>query len=57
MKHAAATFEGIAPSISQKAIRAMHLPVETDVIKEVRNNRKGFVFWTGGVYAWHPSAG
>jgi hypothetical protein len=57
VKHAAATFEGIAPSISQKAIRAMHLPVETDIIKEVRNNRKGFVFWTGGVYAWHPSAG
>jgi hypothetical protein len=57
VKHAAATFEGTAPSISQKAIRAMHLPVETDIIKEVRNNRKGFVFWTGGVYAWHPSEG
>jgi len=57
VKHAAATFEGIAPSISRKALRAMHLPVETDIIKEIRNNRKGFVFWTGGVYAWHPSAG
>jgi hypothetical protein len=57
VKHAAATFEGTAPSISQKAIRAMHLPVETDIIKEVRNNKKGFVFWTGGVYAWHPSEG
>ena len=57
VKHAAATFEGTAPSISQKAIRAMHLPVETDIIKAVRNNRKGFVFWTGGVYAWHPSGG
>jgi hypothetical protein len=57
VKHAAATFEGTAPSISQKAIRAMHLPVETDIIKEVRNNKKGFLFWTGGVYAWHPSEG
>jgi hypothetical protein len=57
VKHAAATFEGTAPSISQKAIRAMKLPVETDIIKEVRNNKKGFVFWTGGVYAWHPSEG
>jgi len=57
VKHAAATFEGTAPSISQKAIRAMHLPIETDIIKEVRNNKKGFLFWTGGVYAWHPSEG
>lgn len=57
VKHAAATFLGIAPSVSQKAIRTMKLPVETDIIKEVRNNKKGFVFWTGGVYAWHPSEG
>ena len=57
VKHAAAMFEGTAPSISQKAIRAMHLPAETDIIKETRNNKKGFVFWTGGVYAWHPSEG
>ncbi len=57
VKHAAATFEGTAPSISQKAIRVMHLPVETEIIKEVRNGRKGFLFWTGGVYAWHPSEG
>jgi hypothetical protein len=57
VKHAAATFEGTAPSISQKAIRAMRLPVETEIIKEVRNNKKGFLFWTGGVYAWHPSEG
>jgi hypothetical protein len=57
VKHAAATFDGTAPSISQKAIRAMHLPIETDIIKEVRNNKKGFVFWTGGVYAWHLSEG
>jgi hypothetical protein len=57
VKHAAATFEGTAPSISQKAIRVMHLPVETEIIKEVRNGKKGFLFWTGGVYAWHPSEG
>lgn len=57
VKHAAATFEGTAPSISQKAIRAMRLPVETEIIKEVRNGKKGFLFWTGGVYAWHPSEG
>jgi hypothetical protein len=55
VKNAAATFAGTARSISQKAIRAMRLPVETDIIREVRNNRKGFVFWTGGNYAWHPS--
>lgn len=55
VKHAAATFVGIAPSINQKAIRAMHLPVETDIIREVRKNKKGFLFWTGSAYAWHPS--
>lgn len=55
VKHAAATFQGTAPSISQKAIRAMHLPVETEIIQEVRGNKKGFLFWTGGLYAWHPS--
>jgi hypothetical protein len=57
VKHAAGIFEGTAPSISQKSIRAMHLPVETEIINSVRNNRKGFVFWTGGVYAWHPREG
>jgi hypothetical protein len=57
IKHAAATFTGIAPSLSQKAVRAMKLPVETEIIKQVRNNKKGFLFWTGGVYAWHPSEG
>jgi hypothetical protein len=56
VKHAAAPFRGTAPSLSQKAIRAMHLPVQSDVIKEVRNNQKGFLFWTGGNYAWHPDA-
>jgi hypothetical protein len=57
VKHAAAIFQGTAPSLSQKAIRAMHLPYETEIIKEVRNNKKGFLFWTGGLYAWHPSEG
>ena len=57
VKHAAATLVGTAPSVSQKAIRAMRLPVETEIIKQVRNNKKGFLFWTGGVYAWHPSEG
>ncbi|MCU1255711.1 MAG: hypothetical protein JWM83_2010 [Candidatus Angelobacter sp.] len=57
VKHAAATFQGIAPSISQKAIRAMKLPFATDIIKEVRNNKRGFLFWTGSMYAWHPSEG
>lgn len=54
VKHAAATFVGTAPSVSQKAIRAMHLPVQTDIILQVRNNQRGFLFWTGGAYAWHP---
>lgn len=57
VKHAAAPFMGTAPSLSQKAIRAMHLPYETEIIKQVRNNKKGFLFWTGSVYAWHPSEG
>lgn len=57
VKHAAATLQGTAPSISQRAIRAMKLPVETQIIKEIRNNRKGFLFWTGGAYAWHPEQG
>jgi hypothetical protein len=57
VKHAAANFQGTAPSVSQKAIRAMKLPVETEIIKEVRDNKKGFLFWTGGAYAWHPEQG
>ena len=57
VKHAAARFLGTAPSLSQKAIRAMHLPYETDIIKQVRNNKNGFLFWTGSSYAWHPSEG
>jgi len=57
VKHAAATLLGTAPSFNQKAIRAMHLPYETEIIRQVRNKKKGFLFWTGGVYAWHPSEG
>ncbi len=57
IKHAAASFQGTAPSVSQKAIRAMKLPVETEIIKEIRDNKKGFLFWTGGAYAWHPEQG
>jgi hypothetical protein len=55
VKQAAATFTGIAPSVSQKSIRAMRLPIETDIIMEIRNKKKGFLFWTGGNYAWHLS--
>lgn len=54
VKHAAATLQGTAPSIGEKSIRAMHLPVETEIIQGVRDGRKGFLFWTGGGYAWHP---
>jgi len=57
VKHAAASFQGTAPSVSQKAIRAMKLPVETEIIKEIRDNKKGFLFWTGGAYSWHPERG
>jgi hypothetical protein len=35
----------------------MKLPFATDIIKEVRNNKRGFLFWTGSLYAWHPSEG
>jgi hypothetical protein len=54
VKHAPGTFHGTAPSLSQKAIQAMHLPAQTDIIEGVRQKQEGFVFWTGGVYAWHP---
>jgi hypothetical protein len=57
VKHATGLLEGTEPSISEKAIRAMHLPVETDLIKTTRKNKRGFIFWTGGVYAWHPREG
>jgi hypothetical protein len=35
----------------------MKLPVETEIIKEIRDNKKGFLFWTGGAYSWHPERG
>jgi hypothetical protein len=54
LKHAAGVIQGKEPSIQEKAIRAMHLPFETEIIKTTRGKEKGFVFWTGGVYAWHP---
>jgi hypothetical protein len=57
VKHAAATFLGKSPSISQKSIRMMNLPVRTEIIDEIRRNKKGFLFWTGSQYAWHPSQG
>jgi hypothetical protein len=57
VKHAAATFLGKSPSIAQKSIRMMHLPVRTEIIEELRSNKKGFLFWTGQAYAWHPNEG
>jgi hypothetical protein len=57
IKHAAATILGVAPSASQKYIRSLNLHLDTEIIREVRNNRKGYLFWTGSVYAWHPSEG
>jgi hypothetical protein len=57
VKHAAATFLGVAPSVSEKSIRIMHLPVRTEILQELRDNKKGFLFWTGQAYAWHPNKG
>src|SRR5215467_13732320 len=57
VKHAAATFLGVAPSISEKSIRMMHLPVQTEILHELRDNKKGFLFWAGQAYAWHPNKG
>lgn len=57
VKHAAATFVGTAPSISRKSIRLMRLPVRTEIIEQIRDKQKGFLFWTGAEYAWHPEKG
>jgi hypothetical protein len=57
VKHGAATLLGKSPSIAQKSIRMMHLPVHTEIIEELRHNKKGFLFWTGAQYAWHPLQG
>jgi hypothetical protein len=54
VKHAPGTLHGTASSQSQKAIQAMHLSAQTDIIEGIRQKQEGFVFWTGGVYAWHP---
>src|SRR5262249_11265050 len=54
VKHAAAKFLRLGPSIAEKSIRHMRLPVRTEIIYELRNNRRGFLFWTGQAYAWHP---
>ncbi|HKF22835.1 MAG TPA: hypothetical protein VKE93_14790 [Candidatus Angelobacter sp.] len=57
VKNAAATLLRLGPSIGEKAIRQMHLPQRTEIIYEQRNKKKGFLFWTGQAYAWHPSEG
>jgi len=57
IKHAAAPLLGTAPSTSEKVIRDMHLPYKTEIIQQSRHKKKGFLFWTGGGYAWHPNAG
>ena len=57
VKHAAAIFLGIASSEGEKSIQSMKIPMKTDIIMENRNNKRGFVFWTGSYYAWHPSSG
>jgi hypothetical protein len=55
IKHAAATLEGTASSASEKYIRGLKLNLDTDIIRQQRHNRKGYLFWTGSVYAWHGS--
>ncbi len=57
VKHAAATFLGTSRSFSEKYIRDMKLAIQTDVIEARRNNKPGFLFWTGSNYAWHPKNG
>ena len=57
VKHAAANFLGTERSFSEKYIREMKLAVQTDVIKANRDNKSGFLFWTGSNYAWHPNNG
>jgi hypothetical protein len=57
VKHAAANFLGTGRSFKEKYIQQMRLTIETDVIKENRDNKSGFLFWTGSNYAWHPNNG
>lgn len=57
VKHAAANFVGTTRSFREQYIRSMKLVIETDVIEENRNHRRGFIFWTGSNYAWHQTIG
>ena len=57
VKHAAANFLGTGRSFKEKYIREMKLIIETDVIKENRGHKSGFIFWTGSNYAWHSNNG
>lgn len=56
LKHAAGPFQGTASSASQKYIRDLKLNIDSDIIKELRNNKKGYIFWTGSAYAWHEGS-
>jgi hypothetical protein len=56
IKHAAAPLQGTAPSASQKYIRDLKINLDAEIIKEVRDNKKGYIFWTGSVYAWHANS-
>lgn len=57
VKHAAAAFLGISKSFNEKSIRALKLPVRSDVIKANRDSKRGVLFWTGSNYAWKPNNG
>src|SRR5436305_9852132 len=57
VKHAAAAFLGISKSFNEKYIRSIKLPVRSDIIKASRDNKRGFLFWTGSNYAWHGNNG
>ena len=57
VKHAAGTFQGTERSFSEKFIRDIKLVIQTDLIKERRNKKSGFLFWTGSNYAWHATTG
>ncbi|MBZ5521373.1 MAG: FG-GAP repeat protein [Acidobacteriia bacterium] len=55
VKHGAANYSGKAVSISEKKIRAMRLPLKTDILRGQRNHKRGFLFWTGSAYAWQDA--
>ena len=52
VRHAAAAFTGTAPAAGIKSIRALRLPVRTQVLKGQRNGKPGYLFWTSSAYAW-----